>query len=250
MSKFKDSGDGPIGAIYLAYRPDLESIHGFDEYYCFWGVEHRDLDRRMRLIGAVSIQLDKYRYPIFHQWHPIVSNQKRGFFPDKWWDTINIYFSLNRDTPIRNQSGWGKSVQREDRPIFSAQVAETLLYSSLDGSYQKAQEIERIVKKISSLKENECLEIILGKKKMGTISFSIIRYANIIARISRMRLGVDYIENVEKEKYFDSRDIFYIVWQLIRTQGVIRDYSMVEEKDSITIRLMRGISLSQRIISQ
>ena len=65
-----------------------------------------------------------------------------------------------------------------------------------------------------------------------------------------MRLGVDYIENVEKEKYFDSRDIFYIVWQLIRTQGVIRDYSMVEEKDSITIRLMRGISLSQRIISQ
>ena len=250
LSKFKDSGDGPIGAIYLAYRPDLESIHGFDEYYCFWGVEDRDLDRRMRLIGAVSIQLDKYRYPIFHQWHPIVSNQKRGFFPDKWWDTINIYFSLNRDTPIRNQSGWGKSVQREDRPIFSAQVAETLLYSSLDGSYQKAQEIERIVKKISSLKENECLEIILGKKKMGTISFSIIRYANIIARISRMRLGVDYIENVEKEKYFDSRDIFYIVWQLIRTQGVIRDYSMVEEKDSITIRLMRGISLSQRIISQ
>ena len=42
-----------------------------------------------------------------------------------------------------------------------------------------------------------------AKRKMGTISFSIIRYANIIARINRMRLGVDYIENVEKEKYFD-----------------------------------------------
>lgn len=250
LSKFKDSGDEPIGAIYLVHRPDLESINGFDEYYCFWGVEDRDVDRRMRLIGAIPIQLDKYRYPIFHQWHPFVSDRKRGFFPEKWWDTINIYFSLNRDRPIRNENGWGKYIRPEDRPIFTAEVAETLIYSSYGRSYQKAQEIDRIVKKLNALNGNECLQILLRKRSMGVLSFSLVRYVNLLIRICRLRLGIDYIENVEKEKYFYSADIFYVVWQLIRTQGVIRDYSMVEENDSITIRLMRGISLSQQLISQ
>lgn len=250
LSKFKDSGDGPIGAIYLAYRPDLESIHGFDEYYCFWGVEDRDLDRRMRLIGAVSIQLDKYRYPIFHQWHPIVSNRKRGFFPEKWWDTVNIYFSLNRGRSIRNENGWGNYIRPEDRPIFTAKVAETLIYSSYGRSYQKAQEIDRVVEKLNALNENECLQIILRKRTMGVLSFSLVRYVNLLIRICRLRLGIDYIENTEKEKYFYPADIFYVVWQLIRTQGVIRDYSMIEENGGITIRLMRGISLSQQLISR
>ena len=250
LSKFKDSGDEPIGAIYLVHRSDLESINGFDEYYCFWGVEDRDVDCRMRLIGAIPIQLDKYRYPIFHQWHPFVSDRKRGFFPEKWWDTINIYFSLNRDRPIRNENGWGKHIRPEDRPIFTAEVAETLIYSSYGSSYQKAQEIDRIVKKLNALNGNECLQIILRKRTMGVFSFSLVRYVNLLIRICRLRLGIDYIENTEKEKYFYPADIFYVVWQLIRTQGVIRDYSMIEENGGITIRLMRGISLSQQLISQ
>ena len=85
---------------------------------------------------------------------------------------------------------------------------------------------------------------------MGVLSFSLVRYVNLLIRICRLRLGIDYIENTEKEKYFYPADIFYVVWQLIRTQGVIRDYSMIEENGGITIRLMRGISLSQQLISR
>ena len=125
-----------------------------------------------------------------------------------------------------------------------------MIYSSYGRSYQKAQEIDRIVEKLNALNENECLQIILRKRTMGVLSFSLVRYVNLLIRICRLRLGIDYIENVEKEKYFYSADIFYVVWQLIRTQGLIRDYSMIEENGGITIRLMRGISLSQRIISQ
>ena len=238
------------GGIHFFSRHVLEEIHGYDEYYCFWGVEDRDLNCRVQLMGITSVELDRERYPILHQWHPSVSNRKRGVYTEKRWDTINIYCSLNRDRPIRNENGWGKYIRLEDRPIFTAEVAETLIYSSYGRSYQKAQEIDRIVKKLNALNGNECLQIVLRKRTMGVLSFSLVRYVNLLIRICRLRLGIDYIENVEKEKYFYSADIFYVVWQLIRTQGVIRDYSMVEENDSITIRLMRGISLSQRIISQ
>lgn len=243
LSKFKDSGDEPIGAIYLVHRPELESINGFDEYYCFWGVEDRDVDRRMRLIGALPVQLDKYRYPIYHQWHPIVSNRKRGFFPEKWWDTINIYFSLNRDNPVRNPNGWGRYTRIEDRPINTAQVVETFTYASFGRSYQKAVEIDRIVTRLKALKENECLEIELKKRRMGRISFYLVRYLNLAVRLCGCRLGIDYIENVEKEKYFYPSDIFYVIWQLIRTEGVVGDYSMTEQENRLTIRLMRHASL-------
>ena len=120
-----------------------------------------------------------------------------------------------------------------------------MIYFSYGRSYQKAQEIDRIVEKLNALNENECLQIILRKRTMGVLSFSLVRYVNLLIRICRLRLGIDYIENTEKEKYFYPADIFYVVWQLIRTQGVVRDYSMIEENGNMTIRLMKGRSSSQ-----
>jgi glycosyltransferase involved in cell wall biosynthesis len=105
-SVLRDSGDDPIGAVYLVHKDILEHIRGFDEYYAFWGVEDRDLHHRIQMLGISSTRIDKTRYPIYHQWHPIVSDRTRDFFPEKWWDDMNIHYALNENVIRRNGAGW------------------------------------------------------------------------------------------------------------------------------------------------
>jgi hypothetical protein len=239
ISKLKDSGDYPIGAVYLVHKEILENIQGFDEYYSFWGVEDRDIHHRIKSLGISSICLDKKKYPIYHQWHPIVSDRKKGFFPEKWWDDMNIHYVLNEDIIIRNQGDWGKLTDKSDRPILCAKEVVFDMPFDYAKSYQKPELYIQILKSLSQLNVNECLKIEIKQNNYHPIFQNIIRYTNILSRIIRFPLGVDYIMNVEREKFFYPQlDLVYIIWQLIKKEDVIRDYYIQNETNKIIIKLM------------
>jgi Predicted glycosyltransferases len=142
--------EAPIGAILLLSRQTIEALNGFDEYYCIWGVEDRDLVSRLRRINVEIFVMQADNSPVFHQWHPIASDQKRNFFPDRWWDTMNIYYQSQINAVRRNPKGMGKIFTEKDRPVFSAAVNE-FTFPTKGNSYTKGQVICSLVQAITNL---------------------------------------------------------------------------------------------------
>lgn len=115
----------------------MEAIGGYDQFYNFGGVEDRDMASRLQKKGINEHWLKLGQAPLYHQWHPIVTNEKEGFFPDKWWDDMNIYFQLNIDRIKRNDDNWGKFIYLEDRPVLNSIGKNFELDNERLGTYDK-----------------------------------------------------------------------------------------------------------------
>lgn len=233
------SGDSGKGGVHLVSKKALETIRGYDEYYCFWGVEDRDLNSRLEQKGIKSVWIDRLRYPVYHQWHPIASNQTKGFFPDRWWDEMNIYYQINYSILERNDEKWGTLIK--ERPIENASPVPYMISRKYVKSYEKSALICDIIDQLSKISPFEFLEIKVRRNRTNKgISF-FIRAINYIARKCLFPIGIDYMENVEQEKYSYLEDnIIYLVWQLIKIKKVILDYNIKEDKDYIVIQLMKN----------
>jgi glycosyltransferase involved in cell wall biosynthesis len=238
-SLFNDSGDEPIGAVYFIHKEILYDIQGFDEYYALWGVEDRDLHHRVKSLGISSIRVDARKCPIYHQWHPIVSDRKKNFFPEKWWDDMNIHYAINEHIVKRNQGDWGKLIEKSDRPVLQAKEVVFDILFDYAKSYQKPELYSRILESLSQLNPNECLKIEIRQNNTPNIFLHFIHYLNMFFRIIRFPLGIDYIMNVEREKFFYPQlDIIYTIWQLIKKYRIIKDYYIQNEANKISIKLM------------
>jgi hypothetical protein len=74
---------------------------------------------------------------------------------------------------------------------------------------------------------------------MPNMGWRLIRYFNLFFRLVGFPFGIDRMMNVEREKYFyPSPDLMYLVWHLIRKDGVIRDYYIRDEGKKTVIKLM------------
>ncbi|MDR0962233.1 MAG: glycosyltransferase family 2 protein [Mediterranea sp.] len=239
MRNLKSTND--IRAFLLVRREVLIQIRGFDEYYCFWGVEDRDLYSRLTYVMRMPCMLlDETKCRIYHQWHPIVSDRKKGFFPDRWWDDMNIYYAININNVIRNTEGWGRLLTEEDRPIFTAIETSYDIPYTIANSYQKASVYESIITSVMQLKQNECLSVRVRIPKHYRLLYKSLHFINSILRKIRFPVGFDEMTSVERERFFYPRyDILYLIWHLIKKEGLIRDYHIQSQKDQITIKLMR-----------
>jgi len=77
----------------------LEKVHGYDEFYTYWGREDNDLVDR-----AKQDSLDEFwitdKVKIWHQWHNPSSQQTI--------DSNSEYYDKPNKPLIRNSDGWGK----------------------------------------------------------------------------------------------------------------------------------------------
>jgi hypothetical protein len=235
------STHGAYGAVLLVSRDILNRIRGFDEYYCFWGVEDRDMYNRLTsLLGMSCEMLDKKKYPIYHQWHSKASDRKRGFFPDLWWDDMNIYYALNENKLIRNSDDWGKILNENNRPILRAHEVTYEIHFIITKAYQKAEIYERIISSFMKLKEDECLSIVIHSQRQHPLLYKVVHFINTLLRKAKIPIGLEEITSLERERFFyPQHDIVYILWQLIKKEKVVRDYYIQNDKDCIIIKLMR-----------
>jgi hypothetical protein len=237
-SKLDDSGDS-LGAVCLVHKEILENIRGFDEYYAFWGVEDRDLHHRITSLGISSTRINKKKYPIYHQWHPIASNRRKNFFPEKWWDDMNIHYALNEHIIQRNREDWGKPVEKSDRPVLRAKEVVFEIPFDYAKSYQKPELYSQMLSSLSKLSTNECLRIEIRQNNIPPIVQHCIHYLNMCFRIIRFPLGIDSIVDVEREAFFYPQvDIVYVIWQLMKKDNVIKDYYIRNEANKMVIKLM------------
>ena len=119
---FASFGPAGKGGVHIVHRAKLEYVGGYDEFYCFWGVEDRDLHHRLTAIGLQETWLSK-EAPVFHQWHPLTSDFYNSGFPLQWWEDVNIYFERNKSVLQRNRKGWGQLMQPSERSAINETYA-------------------------------------------------------------------------------------------------------------------------------
>ncbi|MEL6925381.1 MAG: glycosyltransferase [Bacteroidota bacterium] len=116
-NKKDPAGETAFGACHMTHRQNLEKMQGFDEYYCFWGVEDRDVNTREKAMGLNVRWMNDTTY-MHHQWHPTVNNVTPGFMPDGWWFKMENHYHRHLDQIVRNGDSWGQIQTKADRPIF------------------------------------------------------------------------------------------------------------------------------------
>ena len=217
------------GGVHIVKKMVLESINGYDEYYCFWGVEDRDLSFRLEKTGVTTIWLDAEKYPVFHQWHPDASRAKKGFFPDRWWELMNIHYQLNINKVVRNNSNWGKLYTIEDRLVYS--LPELNYNFQQTGDWMMKGKFATDL--IESLQRNPDKTIFFVVYKQQKTEKQLHLINKIIKKTARSLLLTQ-----DSEKYFQCyKDVVYVVWTLIKETNVIADYAIIDKGDRIEIKL-------------
>lgn len=106
-----------FGACHCIKKSIFEELGGFDEFYCFWGVEDRDLKEREMAYG-LSIEFLNGKTNMFHQWHATVNYSTIGFLPQGLWQRMESHFHNHKSILQRNPDGWGQIYKTKDRSLL------------------------------------------------------------------------------------------------------------------------------------
>lgn len=230
--KLPASDENGKGSVHLVHKKHLEAIRGYDEYYCYWGVEDRDLHSRLNQMDLKSIWIDHLEYPVLHQWHPEVSGAKKGFFPDRWWENINMHYQLNIRKLERNNIKWGKLYTADDRRIFHSREIE-FKYNNGGNWFYKGKIAEYLIEKIQLLRPDECLKIVIPKKIKARAG-----KASLLNRLLNIMPGNYVIEKNITQGFRPEYDLIYIIWHLIKNEALIGDYAILNHDREIVVKLM------------
>jgi predicted glycosyltransferase involved in capsule biosynthesis len=225
------------GASTFIKKSIIEEVGGYDEYYCFWGVEDRDLRNRLDKSGNKQEWLEVGESYLYHQWHEVVSVGKKNFLPDRWWDDMNIYFEINSDKIKRNGENWGKKTNKEERKVLSSKTKEFIC----DFVY-KADFISKFVEELKKLSDRECLLIKIPKE----VEIIHNKREDFVRKISNKllkrffpALQTVFKEKIVNEKDFqEQKDIKYVFWRLIINKKIISDYYISEDDEYEYIKMM------------
>lgn len=226
------SDDNGKGGVHLVARKHLEQIRGYDEYYCFWGVEDRDLYSRLDQLEIESRWIDKSKNPVFHQWHPNASGMKKGFFPDRWWESMNFHFQLNINTLERNKDNWGKLLTENDRSVLAAKEI-VFQYRYKAKWFYKGIVVSDLVKAIQELKTGQCLSITIPNRDIHVNK-------KLLFLNKTIQPFFPSYEVVSKnfEIFKPQIDLMYIVWKLIKEEDLIVDYFIEQNNEKTIIKIM------------
>lgn len=81
------------------WRNDFDTINGFDENFVGWGLEDRDLQRRLAMAGIRTKSI-LHRTAAYHLWHPTAPS-----FARKGIGTKNYAYFYQRTAEMRCQKG-------------------------------------------------------------------------------------------------------------------------------------------------
>lgn|GEM_PF-1395543 len=122
-------------ALGLALIPVkiVSAIGGYDEFYCFWGLEDNDLEHRLNTAGVKTKFYDE-EVLMYHQWHaPSISSEKD--YPTGWGVFQNDYFNSKKTIVKRNEDReWGKLFSRKERASIKIMNDPSTKFDACNGS--------------------------------------------------------------------------------------------------------------------
>jgi glycosyltransferase involved in cell wall biosynthesis len=102
--------------LALIKKTALEKIAGYDEFYCFWGVEDNDIHLRLKASGC-TCSYEEADVLLYHQWHPPAYTD----LPEGWRVCMGEYFECHQSELIRNKNHeWGQLLTAQERPAWQA----------------------------------------------------------------------------------------------------------------------------------
>lgn len=136
FSELKPTHFGDVNGVGLYPREALMQIHGFDEFYHFYGAEDEDLFLRLENSGFKRKREDRLFF--LHIWHPrypFKADNSLTRFPRLTnamrLNQQHLFFCKSSLTKIPYlQNSWGKCFQKEDQDILSNPNIKHSLYNS------------------------------------------------------------------------------------------------------------------------
>lgn len=102
--------------LALISKNALIKIGGYDEFYCFWGVEDNDIYSRL-LSSGYSCRYYETDVLLYHQWHAPANAD----LPEGWRTCMGEYFAAMKAEPVRNKKReWGKLFTLQERTAWMA----------------------------------------------------------------------------------------------------------------------------------
>jgi glycosyltransferase involved in cell wall biosynthesis len=151
--EFEKSKDYALGLALLPVET-VKKIGGYDEFYCFWGMEDNDMENRLKKAG-IKTKFYGSEVLMYHQWHESsVSSQKD--FPEGWAVFQNDYFKLKSDIIQRNENAeWGKLFSDAERPSLKKRNNPSEVFTIFDCSASFF--MYKLLKHFNNMKPGETL---------------------------------------------------------------------------------------------
>ncbi len=115
--------------LALIEKNALEKIRGYDEFYCFWGMEDNDIHHRLQASGCKCSYFES-SVLLYHQWHRPANVD----LPIGWRTCMGEYFEANKPDVVRNKNHeWGRILASHERTAWHSlknKISETDKISS------------------------------------------------------------------------------------------------------------------------
>ncbi len=157
---------GGFGGCCIVKTEILEQINGFDETYCFWGLEDKDLNIRLKSVGIEEQWANSDDIYIFHQWHPVANSVTPNFMPSGLWGRMVEHMYKLQTQPVRNDSNWGEVLIERDvlnfldseKKIKRNDKVEIVDYCPVRG-YEESQVTDDVIRKFYELESGHAIAI-------------------------------------------------------------------------------------------
>jgi len=219
-------------------RKHVQNVNGFNEYYMKWGCEDDDFYLRLENTGLGRIQVEKEKFPVYHQWHP-----KHNFsHPTAWYlDMVNYLYLRNPNRRIYKEYGFMvpdeyrsvlkrlqlkqcfKQLHLFHSPLFQFNVFLDDFFKMVPGEFGR---FDFII--------NEPVVLPKGRKQ------------KVIDKINKMLKKWDFPYTIDKEKIIVQEVHNVEIWNEFVTYFVgknrrlIKDYVLMDSEGTLTFYFQKA----------
>ncbi|PIY13063.1 MAG: hypothetical protein COZ18_00640 [Flexibacter sp. CG_4_10_14_3_um_filter_32_15] len=249
LSQFEKSSKESAMGIVVIPTQKLKEIGAFDEYYRLWGIEDKDLNRRLlnyeyaeNKDGKLEMKwLNAEKSPVFHQWHPAANNP---LAQPKGWEKIVIDHYHNKyDKPeltIHKKTNGieiGKIYKKEQRAALEIynkhQESKSNLISNFSFEFPIEKAYSSFISQFMKLEKNEPLILnqsftLIDEKATSKAAQGVRKINNLLEKVKVSYRMTELLKHTYGNiDFYQVRDfLFYFI---VDFEDFIADYYYKQE---------------------
>ncbi len=243
----KSSKESAMGIVVIPTKK-LREIGAFDEYYRLWGIEDKDLNRRLLNYDydeKLEMKwLNAEKSPVFHQWHSAANNPLAQ--PKGWEKIIIDHYHNKYDKPeltIHKKTNGieiGKIYTKEERPalrIYEKYYTNNSLTSTFSSNFSFEFPIEKsyssFVSQFMKLKKNEPLILnqsfsLIDEKATSKAAKGVRKINNLLEKVKVSYRMTELLKHTYGTiDFYQVRD--FLFYFMVDFEDFIEDYYYKQE---------------------
>jgi glycosyltransferase involved in cell wall biosynthesis len=233
---------GGLGNIFVL-KKHLQQTGGYDTFYRFWGEEDIDMARKLNKIGLEAKIIQPESLPIFHQWHPKVSD----YLPKGWQATIlahskekNNHLSLDSLQLFDGQP----ITKTQERPVLELLDKKTWKEKDIfNFKFPVEHSYVSFIRRFNYLKSGEFLYISQTfsevQPQKGSRLGKFLKKTNLL--LKRLKISYRWVEiaKLETEIIYSSTIADYLFYFLLDFEAEIADYYFENQEESVFLVVIK-----------